>query len=158
MERALRAKGWTGTFFPQDNTAQKALSNIDWDLAPVGETVSTSNEIEWMTHIDIIDREKRESLKDKYNKQGPTEPERPLSDITTWTDIEKQLMSDILVPPTTERIEATLIEKFNPEHLKRLSRAIETLNQYGPAEGLRKIKELDPEIAKQVESMLRTNK
>lgn len=111
-----------------------------------------------MTHIDIGEPERRESLEDKHNMQGPAEPERSLSDITTWADLEKQFMSDILVPPTTEHIEATLIEQFNPEHLKRLSRAIETLHQYGPGEGLRKIKESDPEIAKQVENMLRTNK
>lgn len=110
-----------------------------------------------MTHIDIREPEKKESSEDKYNKQGPAEPERHLSDITTWKDIEKQFMSDILVPPTTERIEATLIEQFNPEHLKRLSRAMETLNQYGPEEGLRRIKESDPEIAKQLENILHTN-
>ncbi len=158
MEQALRAKGWTGTFFPQDNTAQKASSNIDWDLAPVGEAETASNEIEWMTHIDIGEPEKRESLEDKHNMQGPAKLERSLSDITTWTDLEKQFMSDILVPPTTEHIEPTLTGQFNPEHLKRLSRAMETLHQYGPEEGLRKIKESDPEIAKQVESMLGTNK
>ena len=158
MEQALRAKGWTGTFFPQDNTTQTVSSNIDWNLAPVGEAEPASNETEWMTHINIGESEKKEPLKNKHNMQGPAKPERSLSDITTWADLEKQFMSDILVSPTTEHIEATLIEQFNPEHLKRLSRAMETLHQYGPEEGLRKIKESDPEIAKQVESMLRTNK
>lgn len=157
VEQALRAKVWTGTFFPQDNTAQKASSNIDWDLAPVGEVEPASNEIEWTTHINIRESEKRDQLEDKHNMQGPAKPERSLSDITTWTDLEKQFMSDILVPPTTEHIEPTLTEHFNPEHLKRLSRAMETLHQYGPEEGLRKIKESDPEIAKQVENMLHTN-
>lgn len=111
-----------------------------------------------MTHIDIGELEKKESLEDKHNMQGPAEPERSLSDITTWTDLEKQFMSDALVSPTIEHIEATLTEQFNPERLKRLSRAMETLHQYGPEEGLRRIKESDPEIAKQVENMLRTNK
>jgi len=158
MEQALRAKGWTGTFFSQDNTTQTVSSDINWDPAPVGEAEPASNEIEWMTHIDIKEPEKRESLEDKHNMQGPAEPERSLSDITTWTDLQKQFMSDILVSPTTEHIEPTLTEQFNPEHLKRLSRAMETLHQYGPEEGLRKIKESDPEIAKQVESIFHTNK
>lgn len=49
--------------------------------------------------------------------------------------------------PTEERMEAALHKQFQPQ---RLARAIETLNRYGPEEGLRRLKESDPEIAEQI--------
>ena len=42
-------------------------------------------------------------------------------------------------------------EQFSPE---RFNRALQTLNQYGPEEGLRRLKESDPEVAKQLERLL----
>ena len=60
--------------------------------------------------------------------------------------------SDSLTPtlpnvPTEKRIETFLQERFSPE---RLNRASETLNRYGPEEGLRRLQKEDPEIAKQI--------
>lgn len=60
--------------------------------------------------------------------------------------------SDSLVPtlpnlPTEKRIENFLRERFSPE---RLNRASETLNRYGPEEGIRRLQKDDPEIAKQI--------
>ena len=60
--------------------------------------------------------------------------------------------SDSLTPtlpnvPTEKRIETFLQERFSPE---RLNRASETLNRYGPEEGIRRLEKEDPEIAKQI--------
>lgn len=52
------------------------------------------------------------------------------------------------VLPTDVELEVLLEERFSSERFKR---AMETLNQYGPEEGLRRLRESDPEIAKQVE-------
>ncbi len=50
-----------------------------------------------------------------------------------------------------KNIETALREHFSPE---RFNRALQTLNQYGPEEGLRRLKESDPEVAKQIERLL----
>ena len=53
--------------------------------------------------------------------------------------------------PTNQGFETALRERFSPE---RFNRAMKTLNQYGPQEGLRRLKSSDPEVAKQVERLL----
>lgn len=58
--------------------------------------------------------------------------------------------------PTAESIELQLREQLNPERFspQRLNTAMQTLNQYGPEEGVRRLKESDPEIAKILERRL----
>ena len=51
-------------------------------------------------------------------------------------------------PPTGNDIETVLREQFTPG---RFERAMSTLERYGPEEGLRRLRESDPEIAEQVE-------
>ena len=51
-------------------------------------------------------------------------------------------------PPTEEELETALREQFS---LERLERAMSTLERYGPEEGLRRLRDADPEIAAQVE-------
>ncbi len=53
--------------------------------------------------------------------------------------------------PSEENLETALHEQFSPE---RFSRAMNMLNQYGPEEGLRRLKDSDPEVAKQVARLL----
>ncbi len=50
--------------------------------------------------------------------------------------------------PTGEEVETALREQFSSE---RFDRAMSTLERYGPEEGLRRLKESDPEVAEQVE-------
>ena len=50
--------------------------------------------------------------------------------------------------PTVEGLEASLKGQFSSE---RFERALNTLERYGPEEGLRRLRENDPEVAKQVE-------
>ena len=52
---------------------------------------------------------------------------------------------------TSKSLETTLRSQFS---LDRFNRAMKTLNQYGPQEGLRRLKSSDPEVAKQVERLL----
>ncbi len=53
--------------------------------------------------------------------------------------------------PSRQRLETALREQFS---LDRFNRALQTLNQYGPQEGLRRLKDSDPEVAKQIERLL----
>ena len=57
--------------------------------------------------------------------------------------------------PTVEGFEASLKEQFSSE---RFERAMDTLEQYGPEEGLRRLRENDPEVAKQVEKARHHNR
>ena len=50
--------------------------------------------------------------------------------------------------PTVEALEASLKEQFSSE---RFGQAMSTLDRYGPAEGLRRLRENDPEVAKRIE-------
>ena len=59
----------------------------------------------------------------------------------------EQVSPDI---PTAKTLETALRTQFSPE---RFTRAMNTLNQYGPVEGLRRLKASDPEVAKQVEHL-----
>lgn len=51
-------------------------------------------------------------------------------------------------PRTGKDIETTLREQFTSE---RFERAMSTLDRYGPEEGLRRLRENDPEVANQIE-------
>ena len=59
--------------------------------------------------------------------------------------LEKQLTPEL---PTAEGVETKLSERFSPE---RLEKAREVLERYGPEEGMRRLREDDPEVAAQVE-------
>lgn len=113
-----------------------------------------------------------DSPPDEPTEQLPfVEPEPPLSDpIPTSTrkeppipDTEKssaaaptvepeKILTELsLEPPalpTEEELETALRERFSPE---RFERAMTTLERYGPEEGLRRLRDVDPEIAKQME-------
>lgn len=52
------------------------------------------------------------------------------------------------VLPTDEELETSLKEQFSSD---RLERAMSTLDRYGREEGLRRLRENDPEVAEQVE-------
>ena len=57
-------------------------------------------------------------------------------------------LTDVPNLPTVEGLEASLKGQFLSE---RFERALNTLERYGPEEGLRHLRENDPEVAKQVE-------
>lgn len=50
--------------------------------------------------------------------------------------------------PTVEALEASLKEQFSSE---RFGQAMDTLERYGPEEGLRRLRANDPEVAKRIE-------
>ena len=54
--------------------------------------------------------------------------------------------------PTEEEFEVRMKEQFSPE---RFERAMSTLDRYGPEEGLRRLRESDPEVANQIENSRR---
>ena len=99
------------------------------------------------------------------DEQTPANTRDPSENILTVEDIlsddanTQQAGIETLTPtspeapelPNHKSLETALRTQFSPE---RFNRAMTTLNQYGPQEGLRRLKESDPEVAKQVERLL----
>ena len=84
----------------------------------------------------------------------PTTPDTSRSAPMTDAEIEAAMRSQPRDIPTPQRpdspsdMEASLKAQFPSE---RFERAMDTLEQYGPEEGLRRLKENDPEVAKRIE-------
>ena len=81
-------------------------------------------------------------------REGETRPTSPAA-----PEQGKRLMSSTprTSLPADADFETVLSERFSPA---RLNRAVETLNRYGPEEGVRRLKASDPELAVQVERLL----
>ena len=94
---------------------------------------------------EIPAREKLETLP-LIDKEIEAEPMKYLENILELPTLEL---------PTEESIETTIKEHFSPQ---RFSTAMQTLNQYGPKEGLRRLKESDPEVATHLERLVQPNK
>ena len=75
----------------------------------------------------------------------------PESDVEIEAALTEQLLPVAPERPTDVTLEKALRSQFSPQ---RFTRAIQTLNQYGPEEGLRRLKAADPEVAAQVERLL----
>jgi hypothetical protein len=98
---------------------------------------------------------------DRFLEMSDAEIEEELRKIFAPSDAEIEAkFKDLLTPhhppmldTTTfeSNLESSLSKKFS---MLRAKRAIATINQRGPKEGLRRLKEVDPEVAKQLESYL----
>ena len=75
----------------------------------------------------------------------------PQSDAEIEAALTEELLPTAPERPTDVTLEKALRSQFSPQ---RFTRAIQLLNQYGPEEGLRRLKAADPEVAAQVERLL----
>ena len=122
-----------------EQTQRDALkaSTPSWDISSVSD--ASSGETEVPATVDASER-------------------ATMTDTEIMAEIEKSLTpqpSDISTnqrpePPSEiqSNLETTLKSQFSSE---RFDRAMDTLDQYGPEEGLRRLRENDPEIAEEVE-------
>lgn len=80
-------------------------------------------------------------------------PDETLTEDDKYIDVERieVSISEVSELPLEEGLETALRDQFSPE---RFNSALQILNQYGPEEGLRRLKDSDPEVAKQVEQLL----
>lgn len=74
--------------------------------------------------------------------RGVTPPPVEQENIVTQVSPEPPALA------TSEALETTLSEQFSSERFKR---AMDTLERYGPEEGLRRLRESDPEVAEQLQ-------
>lgn len=129
------------------NTPETQESAQSWDLSSVVEDPS----------IDSSETEESTAL--------GTSQRATMTDAEIMVEIEKSLTSqppDISInerPDTSSKVhsnlETTLKSQFSSE---RFERAMSTLERYGPEEGLRRLRESDPEVAKQVEKVRHHNR
>ena len=70
-------------------------------------------------------------------------------------ELTKDIFADIPNLLTNADFEKVLRERFSP---KRFTTAMQTLTQYGPKEGLQRLKESDPEVATHIEPLLQPSK
>lgn len=73
----------------------------------------------------------------------------------TDAELVKQHTPDMPQFPTEAQFRNTLHQHFSP---KRLNRAMETLNRYGPKEGLHRLQKSDPEVATRLERFIQPDK
>ena len=78
----------------------------------------------------------------------PDLPREATPSVVEPDQVVTQVSSELLALLADEEFETSLRERFSSE---RFERALDTLEQYGPEEGLRRLKAEAPEIAEQVE-------
>ena len=126
------------------NTPETQESAQSWDLSSAVENPSIdSSETEESTALDTSQR-------------------ATMTDAEIMAEIENSLTSQPPDIPTNKspdtpskvhsNLETTLKAQFSSE---RFERAMDTLERYGSEEGLRRLRETDPEVAKQVENSQR---
>ena len=83
---------------------------------------------------------------------SPAKVERiPQSDAEIEAALAEQLRTAAPELPTDAQLETVLRTQFSPQ---RFTRAMQTLQRYGPAEGLRRLQAADPEVAAHVKRLL----
>ncbi len=94
---------------------------------------------------ETVRAEAQAAQKQLERTQGEAFERATKTDAEIEADLKKQLTPK---PPTAAGIETQRSERFSPE---RLEKARQVLERYGPEEGMRRLREDDPEIAAQVE-------
>lgn len=155
LEPALRAKGWKGTFFPQYNADALNSPNTNGNAAPISDYGYIPNEMDPNSFANAEWFKETQSSGDERDPLNPTEteitPEGLLDPTKLEPDFEKQFMLEISELMSTEDIKTQQPKQFTSE---RLTRALEILEDHGLEDGIYHLKEVDPEIAQQVENFL----
>ena len=110
-----------------------------WDLSSVVESPAESSDATTGESQTIFP-----PVPDGLARSAISKPETDAAVAPGLTDVPKTPTE----LPTVEALEASLKEQFSSE---RFGQAMDTLERYGPEEGLRRLKENDPEVAKQIE-------
>ena len=102
-----------------------------------------------------LDTEPEPSL---FSEETPTSEDLKQAQATV-EEIEAELLKTLFPDEpehlTESSVENVVRDQFSPQ---RFNAAVQTLSQYGPQDGLRRLKESDPEIAVYVERLIQRNK
>ena len=128
----------TGTLVTDTDTPASS-----WDLSSVMENPSESSDATTGESQSIFPPVPEGLVRPAISKPGADTVVAP-----GLTDVPKASTN----LPTVGGLEASLKAQFSSE---RFGQAMDTLERYGPEEGLRRLRENDPEIAKQIENSRR---
>ena len=118
-----------------------------WDLSSVMESPSASHsETEALTTINTSEKNTMTDTEIEAAIEKSLTPQPPDIPTNKSPDTPGEIQSNL---------ETTLKAQFSSE---RFDRAMNTLDQYGPEEGLRRLRENDPEIARQIENAKQHNR
>ena len=118
-----------------------------WDMSSVGESPSApDSETSVPTPLDTSKYTTMTDAEIEAESEKSLTPQPP--DIPTAPSPDK--LGEI-----QSNLETSLKTQFSSE---RFERAMDTLEQYGPEEGLRRLRENDPEVAKQIENARHRNR
>ena len=154
-DNAESISAWTSSVYADEfgNTADAPVSASPPPVVSPGDTTldETASDIPFAeTELASPDRAPTAAWEDSIipntENRGGTDPTVKPETVITEASPEPPAL------PTDAELEAALKERFSSE---RFERAMSTLDQYGPEEGLRRLRENDPEIAKQIESSRR---
>ena len=139
-------KGHVGDYDWADNIRQNA-ENVLAELTPTASETDTATR--QPTPVFTPDTPTGHPGADRKRVEAPT----------TVKALETQTTKDIFDDPpnfpTTADVQKTLQQRFSPQ---RFNNAMQILAQYGPAEGLQRLKESDAEIATHIERLIQQNK
>ena len=79
-----------------------------------------------------------------------------MSDAELEAEFEKMLREQFPELPTKERVESAFREQFKTKRLspERLNRALDILDRHGTEKGFQRLREVDPEVAAQVQRII----
>lgn len=138
LEEALRANGWGGSFAPQDVLPPDVLS------------VPNNNLVEQNEKAPQAAQEQFENAQRDFDRFAG------MSDAELEAEFEKMFMEQFPELITQEKVESAFREQFKTKHVspERFNRALDILDRHGPEKGLRRLREVDPEAATQIEQIL----
>ncbi len=127
---------------------ESKASAPSWDLSSVDGSSSTSPDATEMSRPSRVpsstDAAERPTIPDNDPRAAAT----PDPDLTDAPKAPTELPTVEGLRSESFQLETVLKAQFSSE---RFERAMSTLERYGPEEGLRRLKESDPEVAKQVQ-------
>ncbi|MCE2399968.1 hypothetical protein J4G08_03675 [Candidatus Poribacteria bacterium] len=135
LEEALHANGWRGSFAPQEVVPPGVPDIPDHRLVEQTEKAA---------------QDPREQFE---NAQRELDKFSGMSDAELAAEFEKMLREQFPELPTKEKVESAFREQFETKRLspERLNRALDILDRHGTENGFQRLREVDPEVAAQIE-------
>ena len=163
-----RNAAWVKGYFDRDDGlgewAENIVTNLDANLRDASDPENLLPDVPTETletgadtsNPETVDMEMEADPIDAFLEEQATDdtPEPPGNQPPSPIDVS-QLLTDG-TPLTDENMENLLREKITPQQVspEKFNRALETLNRYGPKEGLQRLKNTDPQTAEYFQRLI----
>ncbi len=132
------------------SSEQSALEDVESVLRPAENTATVPLEVAEKTMIEDVE---------SVLRTEDDEKKAPLEILNLSSEYREDIESALITEIRTPFLESVFQQFQQNEHFsqQRFNAAVQTLSQHGPEEGLRRLKESDPEIATQIEKFIQSN-